>query len=185
LSELKSAWEIAQERASRLGKLSAEEKERQELQAYKELGHALAQKWLDSPQRLDLAGEVNRHDEKARAAVRQAAIGRLADAIDFTTAQGTNSLGRILEGLVTLGPESQDKAEEIRRLAQEYEAAEQKIRQELESSYRETLHRLRISGTAVGAINLEANPQWQSASRALAESFASRLNDLKQAITSS
>jgi hypothetical protein len=185
LSELKSAWEIAQERASRLGKLSAEEKEQQDLQAYRQLGHALAQKWLDSLQRLDLAGELNKHDEKGRAAIKQAAIEHLADAIDFTTARGTNSLGRITEGLVSLRPESRDKAEDIHHLAQEYEASEQKIRQELESSYREALHRLRISGTAVSAINLEANPQWQSARQELVESFASKLNDLKQAIMSS
>jgi hypothetical protein len=183
MSELKSAWEIAQERASRLGKLSAEEKERQELQAYRQIGHALAQKWLDNPH-LDMAAELNRHEEKGRPTIRRAAIEHLADAIDFTTAQGMNSLQGIIEGLVNLGPELQPRAQEVGQLAREYEAAEEKIRQELESSYRETLHRLRISGTAVGAINLETNPQWQSARQGLVEGFASRLNNLKQALAS-
>jgi len=182
MSELKSAWEIAQERASRLGKLSADEKEQRDLQGYRQVGQALAQKWLDSPHRLDLVAEANKHDETGRTAIRQAAIEHLADAIDFTTAQGINSLEKIIEGLVSLRPESRDKAEGIHHLAQEYEGSEQKIRQELESSYRETLHRLRISGTAVSAINLEANPRWQSARQELIESFASRLNDLKHAL---
>jgi hypothetical protein len=181
MSELRSAWEIAQERASRLGKLSAEEKEQHELQAYRQIGHALAQKWLDS-QQLDMMAELNQHEEKGRPAIKEAAIEHLADAIDFTTAQGVNSLQRIIEGLVTLGPELQPKAQEVGQLAREYEAAEQRIRQELESSYRETLHRLRISGTAVGAINLETNPQWQTARQELVAGFASRLDDLKQSL---
>jgi hypothetical protein len=182
VSELKSAWEIAQERASRLGKLSDQEKERQELEAYRQAGHALAQRWLDG-QHLDLAAELDKHEEKGRPALKQAAIEHLADAIDFTTAQGMNSLRGIIEGLIALRPESQPRAEEIGHLAREYEATEQKTRQELEGSYRETLHRLRISGTAVGAINLDANPQWQSARQGLVEDFASRLSALKQALT--
>jgi hypothetical protein len=184
MSELKSAWEIAQERANRLGKLSAEEKEQQERQGYRQIGQALAQKWLDSPQQLDMAAELNKHEEKERDTIKQAIIEHLVEAIDFTTAQGINSVKRVIKGLISLGPELQPKAEEIGQLAQEYEGAEQKIRQELESSYRETLHRLRISGTAVAAINLEANPQWQSARQGLVEAFTARLNDLKQALIS-
>jgi hypothetical protein len=79
----------------------------------------------------------------------------------------------------------QPKAEEIGKLVQEYEGAERGIRQELESDYRETLHRLRISGTAVDAINIEADHQWQLARQGLVEAFTPRLNDLRQALVSS
>jgi len=44
---------------------------------------------------------------------------------------------------------------------------------------------LRISGTAVDAINIEANPQWQLARQELVEAFTPRLNDLKRALISS
>jgi hypothetical protein len=182
MSELKSAWEIAQERANRLGKLSAEEKEQQERQGYRQIGQALAQKWLDSSQQLDMTAELNKHEEKERDTIKQAVIEHLVDAIEFTTAQGINSVKRVIEALISLRPELQPKAEEIGQLTQEYEGAEQKTRQELEGSYRETLHRLRISGTAVAAINLEANPQWQLARQELVEAFIPRLNDLKQAL---
>jgi hypothetical protein len=84
----------------------------------------------------------------------------------------------------SLGPELQPKAEEIGQLVQEYEGTEQKIRQELESNYRETLHQLRISGTAVDVINIEADHQWQQARQELVETFTPRLNDLKQALIS-
>ena len=184
MSELKSAWEIAQERANRLGKLSAEEKDQQERQGYRQIGQALAQKWLYSAQQLDMAAELNKHEEKERDTIKQAIVEHLVGAIDFATVQGINSVKRVIEGLISLGPELQPKAEEMGQLAQEYEGTEQKIRQELESSYRGTLRRLRISGTAVAAINLVANPQWQSARQELVEAFTARLNDLKQALVS-
>jgi len=184
MSELKSAWEIAQEKANRLGKLSAEEKEQQERQRYRQIGQVLAQKWLDSSQRLDMAAELNKHEEKEREIIKQAVIKQLVEAIEFTTTRGINSVKRVIEAISSLGPELQPKAEEIGQLVQEYEAAEQKIRQELESDYRETLHKLRISGTAVDAINIEANPQWQLARQELVEAFTPRLNDLKRALIS-
>ena len=182
MSELKSAWEIAQEKANRLGKLSAEEKEHQERQRYRQIGQALAQKWLDSPRPPIMTDELNKYEAKQREIIKQALIEHLAEAIELTTAQGINITKKVIEALRGLGAELQSKAEEISRLLQEYEGVEQKIRQELESSYRETLHKLRISGTAVDAINIEADPKWQPAHRGLVESFAPRLNDLKQAL---
>jgi len=184
MGELKSAWEIAQERANRLGKLSAEEKEQQERQEHRQIGQVLAQKWLDSSQQLNMTAELNKHEEKEREIIKQAVIEHLVEAIEFTTTQGINSVKRVVEAISSLGPELQPKAEEMGQLIQEYEAAEQKIRQELESNYRETLHQLRISGTAVDSINIEANPQWQLARQGLVEAFTPRLNDLKQALIS-
>ena len=182
MSELKSAWEVAQERASRLGKLSADEKEQQERQRYRQAGQALAQKWMDSSQRLDLSAEVSKHEEKGRGIVKQAIIEHLIEAMGFASTQAINSVKRIVEAIVSLKPELQLKAEEVSQLVQEYELAEQKIRLELESRYKETLHQLRISGTAVDAVNIEDNPQWQIARQGLVESLAPRLNALKQAL---
>jgi hypothetical protein len=184
MGELKSAREIAQERANRLGKLSAEEKEQQERQKYCQIGQVLAQKWLDSSQQLDMTAELNEHEEKERAIIKQAVIEHFVEDIKFTTTQGINSVKKVIEAISSLGPELQPKAEEISQLVQEYEEAEQKIRQELESNYRETLHQLRISGTAVDVINIEANHQWQLARQELIESFTPRLNDLKLALIS-
>jgi hypothetical protein len=182
MSELKSAWEVAQERASRLGKLSADEKEQQERQRYRQVGQVLAQKWMDSSQRLDLTAELSKHEEKGREIAKQAAIEHLIEAIGFANTQATNNVKRIIEAISSLKPELQPKAEEVGQLVQEYELAEQKIRQELESQYKETLHQLRISGTAVDAINIEDNPQWQLARQGLVESLVPRLNALKQAL---
>jgi len=184
MGELKSAWEIAQEKANRLGKLSTEEKEQQARQRHRKIGQALAQKWLDSSQQLDTTAELNKHEEKEREIIKQALIEHLVEAIEFTTTRGINSVKRVIATISSLGPELRPKAEEISQLVQEYEEAEQKIRQELESDYRETLHQLRISGTAVGAINIEDDPKWRLARQELVEAFTPRLNDLKQALIS-
>jgi len=185
MSELKSAWEIAQEKANRLGKLSAEEREQQERQGYRQIGQGLAQKWLDSSQRLDMTAELNKHEEKGREIIKQALIEHLVEAIEFTTTRGINSVKKVIAAISSLGPELQPQTEGISQLVQEYEEAEQKIRQELESDYRETLHQLRISGTAVDAINIETDPKWQVARQELVEAFTPGLNDLKQALISS
>jgi hypothetical protein len=182
MSELKSAWEVAQERANRLGKLSAQEKEEQERQTCRQIGQALAQKLVDGSQGLDLTAELSKHEKKGKDTIRQAIIEHLEEAIELTTTKGMNSVKMVIEAISSLKPELQPRAEEIGQLVQEYELAEQKIRQELESQYRQTLHQLRISGTAVDAINIEDNPQWQSARHGLVESFTPRLNALKQAL---
>ncbi len=182
MSELKSAWEVAQERASRLGKLSAEEKEQQERQRYRQAGQALAQKWMDSSQRVDLTAELSKHEEKGREIMEQAVIEHLLEAVGFASTEAINNVKRTITAISSLKPELQPRAEEVGRLVQEYELAENKMRQELESRYRETLHRLRISGTAVEAVNIEDSPQWQPARQELVESLAPRLNALKQAL---
>jgi len=182
MSEIKSAWEIAQEKANRLGKLSAEEKEQQERQKHRQIGQALAQKWLDSSRRPNITQELNKYEEREREVIRHALIEHLAEVVEVTTAQGIDNTKKVIEALSSLGSELQPKAEEISDLVQEYEGAEQKIRQELESGHRETLHKLRISGSAVDAINIEVDPKWQPAHRGLVESFTPRLNELKRAL---
>ena len=182
MGELKSAWEVAQERANRLGKLSAEEKEQQQKQGYRQIGQALAQKWMDSPQRLDVTAELGKYEEGERDVIKRAVIEHLVETIGFEDTQVVDNVKRVAQAITSLRPELQPRAEEMGQLVQEYGLAEQEIRQELEGNYRATLHQLRISGTAVGAINIEPNPQWQSARQGLVESLAPRLDALKQAL---
>jgi len=184
MSELKSAWEIAQERANRLGKLSAEEIEQQEREKCLQSGRALAQKLLDSPQQLDIDAELNQYDEKARSLVRRSAIEYLVTAIALAKSQSVNKTKIAIRAITSLKPELQAEAREIDQLVQEFEQSEQKIREELENKHREVLHQLRISGTAIAGTNVEADPEWQPAHQKLLASFTPRLNALKQALLS-
>ena len=194
MGELKSAWEIAQEKANKLGKLSAEEEEQQRKQKCHQIGQGLARKWLDSLALSDIGAELNSYEEEERALIRQATLNCLTKAIDFKSSKiglsknprdfgDISKVERAIQGIASLEPKSQPITEGITRLLEEYEGAEKKTNRELESNGRETLHQLRISGTAVGDINIEATPQWQQAQQRLIEALEPRLNNLKQELT--
>ncbi len=183
MDELKSAWEIAEQRASRLGRLSAEEQQQQERDRCRQSGMVLAGKWLDGSEKLNLPAELGRHGPEEQALMKQAAIEHLAEAIKPSAPGNVARVTRAIDGLEKLAPELQPKVEEIRKLLQEYQEAERRARQETESGYRETMHRLRISGTAVAGINVEATEEWQVARQTLVDSFTARFDDLKTALT--
>lgn len=184
MDEMKSAWEIAQERVNRLGRLSGDEQEQQERERYRQIGQALAQRWLDGSRQTDVNAELDRHDEKGRKIITQGLIRRLTEAIDLANDRSIDDKKRVVQAIGIVEPRLQPKADELAELLQQYQEAEQKLRGELEVDYRETLHRLRISGTAVGAINLEASGEWQLARSELIAAFAPRLSALKQALVS-
>ena len=180
MDELKSAWEIAEQRASRLGRLSAEEQQQQERDRCHQIGRVLAGKWLDGSERLDLPAELGRHGEEDRALVKHAVIEHLIEAIDPSAADNAARVTRAIAGIESLAPELQPKMDEMRRLLHEYAEVERRARQEMENTCHERLHRLRISGTAVAGINLDATEEWQAAQRRLAETFAARFDGLKR-----
>ena len=187
MGKLKSAWEIAQEKADRLGKLSAEEMQRQREQECRQIGRAIAQRYLDSPEPLPLAIELNKYQEK-KDLVRQATLTHLTQAIDlrFLTSFGmTSKPERIIQGIAAVEPKSESIIERIRGLVQEYEQLAVKARQAIEIKCRETLHQLRISGTAVGNINIEATPQWQQSRHLLTKPLEPRLDSLKRELINS
>lgn len=199
MGKLKSAWEIAQEKAERLGKLSPAEMQRQREQECRQIGQAIAQRYLDSPEPLPLAIELNKYQEK-KDLVRQATLTHLTQAIDLKSRSGTSPdptkynnrsggiyprLEKIAQGIASLEPKSESIIERIRGLVQEYEQLADKTRQAIETSHRETLHQLRISGTAVGNINIEATPQWQQSWHLLTEPLEPRLDSLKRELINS
>ena len=187
MGKLKSAWEIAQEKADRLGKLSLAEMQRQREQECRQIGRAIAQRYLDNPETLSLAIELNKYQEK-KDLVRQATLTHLTQAIDlrFLTSFGmTSKAEKIIQGIAAIEPKSESIIERIRGLAQEYEQLADKTRRAIEIKCRETLHQLRISGTAVGNINIEATPQWQQSWHSLTEPLKPRLDSLKRELLNS
>ncbi len=206
MGELKSAWEIAQDKADRLGKLSAEELRQQREEQCRQIGQAIAQKYLDNLESLDLDAELEKHSEAEEELIKTAVAGHLVQALKLSSQSGTsrrptereggmeqnNSSGgayfrmeRVIQGIAGLEPKSGTIIEQVRQLFQEYEGATREAGHEIERKGRETLHQLRISGTAVGDINVEAMPEWQQTWHRLKEPFEPRLDHLKQELTNS
>jgi len=88
MSELKSAWEIAQEKANKLGKLSAEELQRQREEECRQIGQGIAQRYLDNPESLSLDIELNKHPEEGRGLIRKAVASHLIQALDLSSWSG-------------------------------------------------------------------------------------------------
>jgi len=204
MGELKSAWEIAQGKADRLGKLSADELRQQREEQCRQIGQAIAQKYLDNLESLDLDAELEKHPEEEKGLMRTAVAGHLIQALELSGQSGTNGrpaereggmkqnngsgraysrMERVIKGIASLEPKSGAITERVRQLFQEYEEATREAGHEIERKGKEALHRLRISGTAVGDINVEAMPQWEQTWHRLRAPFELRLDHLKQELT--
>ena len=181
MSELKSAWEIAQEKASRLGKLSAEEEQQYREESYREIGTAIAQKFLDSFDDRSLASALGGYSETERDVIKKAALSRLAEATDLTSLKKLEEISR---GMAGLEPRLQSALERIAEVANECEQARTKARRELEDKGKERLHRMRITGTAVSGINVEATEEWKESEQQLMAVFGPRFDSLKQELAS-
>ena len=76
-----------------------------------------------------------------------------------------------------------DTVEDIQGLLDEYAQAEEQRfsqhKEQIERQERELLHQLRISGSAVGDINLEASETWKRSSLELSSRFNERMETLK------
>ncbi len=178
MGELKSAWEIAQEKARKLGELSAEEQRQQVEERCHQIARAIIQRHFDQ-EGLDIATEIDNYPEGEKELIKPAILSYLTQDIDL---RSHHRLERIAQGITKIEPGLQPITEQIVELAQEYAQAERKARQGIENKSRETLHQLRISGTAVGDINPEAKADWQETWHKFAQPFEQSLNNLKKGL---
>jgi len=114
--------------------------------------------------------------EEGKKMIRQAILNYLVEAIDL---KSFALLERATQGIAKIEPKTKPIIEQINQLAQEYEEDWRKKRREIESKGRETLHQLRISGSAISHINIEAKQEWQQFLYQLAQPFQERLDALK------
>lgn len=179
MADIKSAWEIAQERAGKLGELSAEELERQRQDKCRLIGESLAEKFLSHRDISFLKDELKKHTAQDKDLISRAAIDRLIKGLDLFY---PTELAEISLGILTLSnsPTTSKILDEIKALFREYAEAEDNERQEIEQAGGEMLHQLRISGSAVGRLNIRAKEEWQKKLEQTAKPFDERLNYLKQ-----
>jgi hypothetical protein len=185
MGEIKSAWEIAMEKAEKLGRLSPEELKRQRRQELDPVGQGLADRYLGGLGLWQLRVELDRYKGEERDLVAEALISGLVQGIEL----GNNErLVKIIEGISSLRENESPGIREIEgeagTLFQEYQEVEQQERRKIEDSVRGILHQLRISGSAIGGINPKVMPEWQQALDAFAEPYATRLEELKERLRS-
>ena len=182
MGEIKSAREIAQDKADKLGNLSPEEKRKQQEEKYKLAGRALANKYLEKASANYLTSETKKYNGQDRLMVIHAIIERLLELLDIKHNQNTQ---KISEGIRAIGDSREiDIIDQIDRLINEYQNAEAKESIRIETEGKEILHGMRITGTAIGSINVRANIQWNQYIEQLCLPYQERLNNLKQSLLS-
>jgi len=179
MPDIKSAWEIAQEKASKLGELSPEEREGQRQERCRLIGESLAEKYLSHHDIGILKDNLSKHTTQDKDLVSKAAMRRLIQAIDL---QYPSALTEISQGVLALSNSAttMKTLDKIKELFREYAEAENEEKQEIETAGREMLHQLRISGTAISHLNIRGKEEWQKKLDQTARPFAERLNSLKQ-----
>jgi len=166
---IKSAWEIAMEKIEKMGELTLKEKREMKEKEYAPKGKVMAERFLDEvigPRYLEIELQKFKNDEKE--IVKKAAFEVFKEAIameEFSKSQ------RALEGISVLGKEIADLKDKISFLFEEY-----KIK--IEKAIREREEQLKISGSAIGEINLEATEIWPEINL----EFNAKLNQLKEEI---
>lgn len=181
MGDIKSAWEIAQEKAGKLGKLSPEDRNKQRNRC-NQVGKSLAEEFLERGDGKYLEAELDKQDDANEGLVSIAAIERLIEGIDL---RNRLTLDRISQGiLIITKSKAAETVAKLKELAQEYGEADEKERQEVDKAGKELLHQMRISGTAISQINILAKSEWQEKISHLDQPFQDRLSELKQELLS-
>ena len=184
MGEIKSAWEIAHEKADKLGELSPEERAKQREDRCRPIGKSLAEKYLSQHDTQYLEAALNKHNSADRELIGQAALQALIEGIDL---RYHSILDKISQGILSLAKTETvvETVGKIKELLQEYRETERVERQEIERAGGEILHQLRISGTAISQINIQAREDWQKKLNQLARPFEEKLDRLKQELSAS
>jgi len=183
VGDIKSAREIAQEKAEKLGELSPEERRKQREDRCHLIGKSLTDKYLNGHDVKRLEAELNKYNNEDKESIRQKALRQLIERIDL---RNDFVLDRISQGILSLAKTetSTGTMGKIKELFQEYKEAEEGEGQGIEKAGREILHQLRISGTAIGQINIRAKEEWQKKLEEMTPPFEERLSKLKQELIS-
>ena len=182
MGELKSAYEKAMERAERLGKLSPEEMKETKRVEFEPVGRALAERYLVHGHSGLLREEIDKYSGEEREIVLRASLSRLAEAIELEDHEITR---RAVGGLLDLTGDERIREinERITALIADYDQAKEKRyeeeKAEVERGVREVMHQLRISGSAVGEVNLEAGQAWRKALEELHSRFDMGMEGLR------
>lgn len=185
MAEMKSALERALERADQLGTLSPEEMRKRKEEEHILIGEGLAKRYLEHGLSGILAEGINRYDSGERLVLARAALAVLLQSIEL---DGTELSERAIRGILDLRSDERIESvcQEIAGILQEYHQAKQQSLQEkrasIETSVRESLHRLRISGSAIGEINAGTGEEWKRMVTQLQSRFGDRLGNLKMSL---
>ncbi len=176
--KIKSALDIAMEKADRLGSFSEEEKQRLKEEELEAAGEALAKRYLGGLPLGDVEAEVAGRDEEHRATIIRHLLAGLADTIDITQDGGSD---RTLAAIEHFSGD-REAVQGIRALFGEYLAAADGASHgnldAMAEGKRKELESKGISGSAVKPAT-ETSPEWLRVKEGLEAEYQDRLAAIK------
>lgn len=175
--ELKSALDIAMEKAQRMGSLSSDEVQNIKYEKLVATGESLAKRYLGGFPLRDIEIELKKRDEHAQVAITSYLVSNLANVLDI---RHIDQLDKILYAIQHFIGDT-DVSQRITDLFGEYAIAIQKARDEhgdrLGAIKMLELEKLGISGSAVQPA-FESSLEWLDIQQELYEENQRRLNEL-------
>lgn len=183
MSDLKSAWEIAMEKAKKLDTASLAELKKGDEERCRMAGMAIAERYFTVKDPRQLADDLNKYHHEEEELVRRAVVSGLAGAI---TLGDSEKLDKAIEGIVFLIKNElvKETGDKIKQLFQQYGRAEKEKVSDINIKGKELLEQMGIAGKAVKAINPEAREGWKKDLKEMALPFEKELEKYKQEILS-
>ncbi|MEW6423254.1 MAG: hypothetical protein AB1523_00670 [Bacillota bacterium] len=182
MSRIKSAWEIALERAGAM-EVPPEELQKQREEKCRLAGAAIADKFLGIFDLKQLQDDLEKQPGEDKGLVAKAVVRRLVSALELGDYE---KMEKIMAGIALVGDnqKSNETKAKLYLLYDSYRDVLRKKEQEIDAAGRKILGRLGISGEAVQMINADINKEWakalQAASRPYEKEFALYKEELLQ-----
>jgi hypothetical protein len=142
--ELRSAFDIAMEKARKLGDMSAQEKQRSKDEELRAIGEVLGKRYLDGLPVRDVEIELRKHEENRQTVVRYL----LSFLLDALIPANSERAENILVAIQHFSGNS-DAVARVRELYNEYQKAWKEKRDKIIEARRKELELKGISGSAV------------------------------------
>ncbi len=175
--ELKSAFDIALERASKLGGISSDEKQKLKEEKLASIGIALAKRYMSGLPIRDVEMELEKYKQDGREIVDHL-LASLMDKLDMKDPDGAEP---VLEAARHFSGKPK-VVENIRALLGEYHKSREKAWHESQSKLgaakRKELKQKGISGSAVEPA-IETSTEWLQVEQQLDSTYKKRLQEMK------
>ena len=159
MGEIRSAREIATEKASQLGELSREERTRQSTEICEARGKGMARKYITEGDLRSIDHELHKIESEHILLVRKAALCELISMLHFTAMDQWDML---LKGIMRLQDVGKIgvKVDRLELLRKDYKDAMDRQVKKISPEVEKILDKQGISGTAIGKVNAFARKEW-------------------------
>jgi DNA-binding transcriptional MerR regulator len=175
--QLKSALDIALERASKLGRMSSEEMNAAKEKELAAVGESLAMRYLEGLPIRDIELELAKHKEHRQKVVGYL-VGGLIDRADPLNREGFKAVSAAIKHFIGTSTVAQQIESLLTEHRDELERTLNEQRSSVEAAELEKLKRRGISGSAV-VPNIEASAEWIQVRESAISRYKKRLEELK------